>query len=193
MSIESKSYRLGELFCGPGGLGIGALSAVGSSGSRIIHQWASDIDETSCKTYSFNICQTSRDEISDSIYHTDVKDLDIGNLEEVDIFAYGFPCNDFSLVGKQKGFDGDYGPLYTYGVKVLNQFNPLVFVAENVGGIKSANGGKAFERILFDLGNAGKGEYAEKYSLVVIMDLLSYWTFRIYTDYISSQNLFTNF
>ena len=111
----------------------------------------------------------------------------------MDIFAYGFPCNDFSLVCKQKGFDGDYGPLYTYGVKVLNQFNPLVFVAENVGGIKSANGGKAFERILFDLGYAGKGGYDEKYSLVVIMDLLSYWTFRIYTDYISSQNLFTNF
>ena len=154
MSIKSKPYRLGELFCGPGGLGIGATSV---DNSRIIHQWASDIDESSCKTYSFNICQTPREEISDSVYHTDVKDLKIKNLEDIDIFAYGFPCNDFSLVGKQKGFDGDYGPLYTYGVEVLDYFKPKVFVAENVGGIKSANGGNAFEQILSDLKSSGNG------------------------------------
>ena len=31
-------------------------------------------------------------------------------------------CNDFSIVGEHKGFNGSYGPLYTYGVKVINHF-----------------------------------------------------------------------
>ena len=31
----------------------------------------------------------------------------------------GFPCNDFSLVGEQKGIEGKFGPLYRYGVNAL--------------------------------------------------------------------------
>ena len=68
-----------------------------------------------------------------------------------------FPCNDFSIVGEQRGFQGDYGPLYLYGLNVINRFNPRFFVAENVGGLASANEGKAFERILSDLSRAGRG------------------------------------
>ena len=41
--------------------------------------------------------------------------------------AFGFPCNDFSVVGEQKGFDGVYGPLYTYGVKVLKKYKRCGF------------------------------------------------------------------
>jgi len=78
-------------------------------------------------------------------------------IPSINAFAYGFPCNDFSIVGEQKGFHGEYGPLYTYGIKVLNYFNPKFFLAENVGGIASANKGKAFEKIIFDLENAGPG------------------------------------
>jgi DNA (cytosine-5)-methyltransferase 1 len=61
------------------------------------------------------------------------------------------------LVGEQRGFDGKFGPLYTYGIKVINLFKPKFFVAENVGGIRSANKGLAFKKILGDLENAGDG------------------------------------
>jgi len=33
--------------------------------------------------------------------------------------AFGFPCNDFSVVGEQKGINGVYRPLYTCGLKAL--------------------------------------------------------------------------
>lgn len=36
----------------------------------------------------------------------DVRKLDIDSLGEIDALAFGFPCNDFSVVGEQKGFDG---------------------------------------------------------------------------------------
>ena len=150
-------FRLGELFSGPGGLALGAVQAnLEHKGEKytISHKWATDYDEDSCRTYSRNICGT---ENSRSVICSDVRELDITSLSEIDAFAYGFPCNDFSVVGEHKGFEGKFGPLYTYGVKALDFFKPKFFVAENVGGINSANDGKAFKKILRDLANAGNG------------------------------------
>lgn len=76
------------------------------------------------------------------------KKIDIDSLESIDALAFGFPCNDFSVVGEQKGFNGEYGPLYTYGVKVLKKHKPQWFLAENVGGIRSANDGGALKKFL---------------------------------------------
>jgi DNA (cytosine-5)-methyltransferase 1 len=150
------TFKLGELFCGPGGLGLGAVQVKvdgRESVYEVRHEWATDYDLDSCETYIRNICPSW----PESVICQDVRTLKIETLPHIDAFAYGFPCNDFSLVGKQKGFDGEFGPLYTYGVKVLNCFKPKFFIAENVGGISSANNGEAFKRILFDLEKAGCG------------------------------------
>lgn len=120
-------------------------------GYRIVHQWANDFDKATCDTYIRNICP----EYADSVICEDVRKLEISKLSPIDALAFGFPCNDFSVVGEQKGFDGIYGPLYTYGVKALQIFNPAWFLAENVGGLRSANEGKAFTKILSDFKAAG--------------------------------------
>ena len=91
-------------------------------------------------------------------------------MADVDGLMFGFPCNDFSLVGEHKGFDGEFGPLYSYGVKVLEKHaalerRPKWFLAENVGGITSSNEGAAFEKILLDLENAGYRITPHKYKL----------------------------
>jgi len=155
--LKTKHYKYGELFAGPGGLALGAMLAqVGNDNQvyKIEHTWASDYDQDSCLTYADNIAEN----IPNSVICADVKLIDIKkDLSPIDIFAYGFPCNDFSIVGKQKGFNGRFGGLYTYGVKVLNEYKPIAFVAENVGGIFSANSGKVFKKILTDLSNAGNG------------------------------------
>ena len=151
-------FTLGELFSGPGGLAKGATN-IGfehnQENFQIQHGWANDIDADSCNTYRNNIPHAN----VENVICGDVTELDIDNLSEINAFAYGFPCNDFSLVGEQKGFDGKYGPLYTYGIKVINRFNPHFFVAENVGGITSANEGKALKKILSDLENSGNWGY----------------------------------
>lgn len=47
-------YRLGELFCGPGGIGWGALHAdIGNSDYKIVHEWANDYDKATCETYRY--------------------------------------------------------------------------------------------------------------------------------------------
>lgn len=150
-------FKLAELFCGPGGLSFGAISASAydEKGGRfgIKSVWANDIDENSCKTYSRNIHGGDRS----AVICAPVEKIDFKKVPSFDALAFGFPCNDFSIVGKQKGFNGKYGPLYTYGMKAINIHNPKWFMAENVSGLQSANEGKAFQKILSDLEKAGKG------------------------------------
>lgn len=149
-------FKLAELFCGPGGLSYGAMKAFVSNrlhSYSIKPIWSNDIDEDTCRTYARNIHNGDLKKVICS-------PVEIINFEKVpsfDALAFGFPCNDFSVVGEQKGFNGKFGPLYSFGVKAINIHNPKWFIAENVSGLQSANEGKAFAKILDDLENAGTG------------------------------------
>lgn len=148
--------RLGELFAGAGGMALGALEArVLADGTdfNFVHQWATDYDPAACATYRRNICPSE----PLTVICDDVRKMDLGSLPLIDALAFGFPCNDFSVVGEKRGIEGEFGPLYSYGVKVLELFRPRVFVAENVGGLRSANDGRTFYRVLSDLQRAGPG------------------------------------
>lgn len=153
----TEVFKLGELFSGPGGLALGAHEANKCvQNYRIEHAWASDYDSDTVKTYIENIPGAS----ASTLYHEDIRKLDLTKLPRTDAFAFGFPCNDFSVVGKQKGIDGTFGPLYQYGVDFLNLQSPKWFVAENVGGLRNSNDGATFKLILDKLSRAGeKGGY----------------------------------
>ncbi|MGR3320180.1 MAG: DNA cytosine methyltransferase [Candidatus Anammoxibacter sp.] len=160
-----KSVRLGEIFAGPGGIALGAI------GSKVVtkdtvcsinHVWATDYDPDTCETYRHNICPGN----PASVLCGDIRKLNFGKLKrisEIDALAFGFPCNDFSVVGEQKGINGNYGPLYSYGVKALKFFQPKWFLAENVGGLRNANEGMAFNTILQEFYNAGYSVYPHLY------------------------------
>lgn len=159
-------FKLGELFCGPGGLAVGASNAcfkLNNEKWSISHAWATDYDKSTCETYINNICKGKRN----SVICEDIRNLDLNNLlriSEIDALAFGFPCNDFSQVGEQKGINGNFGPLYQYGVQMLKLAKPLWFLAENVGGLKSANQGKAFDLILESMYEAGYSLFPHLYS-----------------------------
>lgn len=163
--MTNINYRLGELFCGPGGIALGAINAkVQFNGSvfRINHAWATDYDPNTCKTYTKNICSNN----PKSVICSDIRSLDyevLASISEIDGLAFGFPCNDFSAVGEQKGIQGNFGPLYSYGVKALRLFQPIWFLAENVGGLRNANDGKAFNIILNSFKDAGYKIYPHLY------------------------------
>jgi DNA (cytosine-5)-methyltransferase 1 len=155
-----KKIILGELFSGPGGIAIGAelanLSITDFSDVQFEHGWAVDYHEETVETYRHNVQGATKE----SALCADVRNISakqLSKISKIDGFAYGFPCNDFSLVGEHKGIDGNFGPLYSYGIPILNEFNPKFFIAENVGGIRSANEGKTLLKILDDLSKAGKG------------------------------------
>ncbi len=151
---------MGELFCGPGGIACGALSAsIENKDFSIVHAWANDYDQDTCNTYTHNICPQS----PESVICEDVRKLDLRNLGAIDALAFGFPCNDFSVVGEQKGFNGTYGPLYKYGAEALRIYQPQWFLAENVGGLASANEGSALYTILKEFSDSGYKVYPHLY------------------------------
>ncbi|KAB8125585.1 DNA cytosine methyltransferase [Gracilibacillus oryzae] len=150
----------GELFSGPGGMSMGAKEASVTHPKTgevffIEHRWSKDFDSDTCKTFGKNICG---DEEDPSVHLGPVEKLPIGNrdlLPDIDCLTFGFPCNDYSQVGKRHGLEGEYGPLYSYGVKAIKEYQPKFFVAENVGGLQSANEGKAFIQILSEMEECG--------------------------------------
>lgn len=156
--MNFKAYKLGELFCGPGGIALGAFDAEVTKDDtvhKIVHAWATDYDEDTCETYRFNICpENEKSVVCKDIRRPGVLDA-LGKISSINGLAFGFPCNDYSIVGEQKGIDGVYGPLYSYGIEALRKFQPEWFLAENVGGLRNANEGNAFQTILHEMQEAG--------------------------------------
>jgi DNA (cytosine-5)-methyltransferase 1 len=156
MSKKTVKFKLAELFSGPGGLALGAIRSVAENRNTIYNVasvWANDYDSDTCRTYARNIHNGDEK----NVVCAPVQEIDFKKVPKFDALAFGFPCNDFSVVGEQKGFDGKFGPLYSHGVRAINIHSPKWFIAENVSGLQSANGGNAFRQILKDLSEAGKG------------------------------------
>lgn len=146
-------------------MGALAARAIAPSGEffTVEHAWATDYDPATCRTYRRNICPHT----PDSVICEDIRRLNLDcfrNISEIDALAFGFPCNDFSQVGEQKGVKGTFGPLYRYGVEALKRYRPLWFMAENVGGLRSANEGNAFATILRAMFDAGYSLYPHYYA-----------------------------
>lgn len=77
----NTTFRLGELFCGPGGIALGAKWAseiMNPTDYRISHAWATDYDKDTCETYRTNICPDSKK----SVVHEDIRKLKIEYLEK---------------------------------------------------------------------------------------------------------------
>jgi DNA (cytosine-5)-methyltransferase 1 len=155
-----KKLFLGELFSGPGGIATGALKAASECGVELEHAWAVDYDRDSCLTYARNILCSAEDDLPISVLNKSVTGVKFKDLSKIHALAFGFPCNDFSMVGEKRGTSGEFGPLYSYGVKAIKAHAPLFFVAENVGGLRSsktATGESALAMIIRELRNAGPG------------------------------------
>lgn len=150
--MQNHIFTLGELYCGPGGLACGALRSKSHDGTLSVrHGWANDYDHDTCLTYTKNICPDD----PASVHESDVRDLPIEKLGDIDAFAYGFPCNSFSGVGEHQGIaNPKFGQLYWYGIEVLRHYHPMWFIAENVSGIRSA-GTNDFQIILKDMRESG--------------------------------------
>lgn len=133
---------VGSLFSGIGGIDL-AFKQVGYSIS-----WAIENDSACCKTYRHNFHNSS-------LVEADIRDIDPEKLEKVDVMAAGFPCQSFSVAGKQRGFKDPRGNLFFEVVRFAKVLNPEIIFLENVPNLADHDGGKSFNIIhnkLFELG-----------------------------------------
>ncbi|WP_327210437.1 DNA cytosine methyltransferase [Rhizobium leguminosarum] len=156
-----RTIRIGEYFCGAGGMAAGALSAGGAL-ETVQSVWAVDADQDACATYAANLhsgepvlSELPAEGYGRFVLNADVRTIDPTRLPDVDGFLFGFPCNDFSTAGESRGLSGRHGPLYREGVRVLKAKRPAFFVAENVGGILQTDDCEAFSTIVADLSRPG--------------------------------------
>ena len=97
----------------------------------------------------------------------DITKVNVFNLPkpgEIDLVTYGFPCQDISLAGKQKGLFNEDGSLTRSGLffealKVIEYCKPKVAIAENVKNLTSKKFSKEFGIVLQSLEEAGYNNY----------------------------------
>ena len=84
----------------------------------------------------------------DEFYH-DVTKLDGTKYRnKIDLLVWGSPCQDLSLAGKRKGFNGDKSSLFREGAKIQSEIMPKNFIFENVVGLLSSNNGNDYKEVL---------------------------------------------
>lgn len=109
--------------------------------------WANDIDPDAVATYRRNIGQ--------HIILADVRQLRLCDLPEADIVIGGFPCQGFSRANRLRSASDERNTLYLEFLRVIRGKKPKYFVAENVPGILSLDGGRVARRIVKDFERAG--------------------------------------
>lgn len=92
-------------------------------------------------------------------YAKDISEVKGSEIPKVDIWCAGFPCQDISVAGCQRGLKGERSNLFFQFVRCLKEKEegdrPEWVILENVKNLLSVNKGWDFARVLFALGKAG--------------------------------------
>lgn len=133
-----SSYTFIDLFSGIGGFHL----ALNSFGAKCVY--ACEWDKFAKQVYTNNFNITPDDDI------TKVKE---DNIPDHDILCAGFPCQPFSISGKQLGFNDCRGTLFFDIARIINAKKPKLLILENVKNLISHNNGDTFKTIYNTLSN----------------------------------------
>lgn len=144
--------------------------------------FACEIDKYARKTYE-QLHNTHK-------FYKDITTRDHNEVEQLDMYIAGFPCQAFSMAGKRKGFEDTRGTLFYNVAEFIKINRPNVFILENVKGLLSHDSGRTFQTITDILSNGG-GTQNGQISFDVFEDGLGYhiyWQVLNTKDYGIPQN-----
>lgn len=127
-----SNYNFIDLFAGIGGFHL----ALDSFGAKCV--FASEWDKFASKTYQENFGIKP---------FGDVTKINESEIPYHDILCGGFPCQAFSISGKQKGFEDTRGTLFFDIARIVNYHKPKVLFLENVKNLVKHENGKTLEII----------------------------------------------
>lgn len=122
----------------------------------------SEIDPQAVKTYCANYHPKADNEIAmgDIVSFTS-KTENITNLPDFDLVTGGFPCQTFSMMGKQAGFNEDRGQMFFHILDILSARMPRYVLLENVKNLKTHDRGRTFARIKSELEALGYNVFTD--------------------------------
>lgn len=127
-----------SFFSGLGGLDKGFVD----TGYDII--WANDFDKFAVQTYKANF--------GEHIVLGDINEIPLNEIPDCDVLIGGFPCQPFSMMGQQKGFEDARGTLFFRIAEIIDDKikqgkKPKAIILENVRSLRTHNKGKTYKEI----------------------------------------------
>ena len=141
VELDRVIMKIVSLFSGAGGLDLGLMQA----GHSIV--WANDVDSDCVKTYAHNI--------GNHIVLAAIEEVSSTYIPDCDAVVGGFPCQGFSQANRLRFRKDPRNRLYEEFLRIVLDKQPKWFLAENVRGILSLDGGAAIARIERDFQSAG--------------------------------------
>lgn len=109
----------------------------------------SDTSKLACKTYKI------LHDTSGEFFVSNIKNISKENIPQYDVLIAGFPCQTFSVIGRQEGFDDIRGQIIFTINNILEFSQPKYFILENVKGLVTHNKGQTYKTILKLLSDSG--------------------------------------
>ena len=126
----------------------GFASGLADAGFEI--RWANDNDPHACAAFRHRFPHVR-------LFERDVRTLHGNELEPVDVFAAGFPCQSFSQAGDRRGFKDQRGELFFEIPRLLDELSsrPRLLILENVPHLLHGAEGEWFDTVRRELRQAG--------------------------------------
>lgn len=125
--MPKKVVKFIDLFSGMGGIRLGFEQAFKKAGYNTRCVLTSEIKEAAIKAHELNF--------PGEVLKGDVTKIATTDIEDFDFLLAGFPCQAFSVAGKQRGFADTRGTLFFEVERILREKKPYGFILENVEGL----------------------------------------------------------
>ncbi len=125
-----KNWKFIDLFAGLGGFRL----ALESLGAECVYssEWDIAAQEVYCDNFG-------------DVPAGDITKVDETSIPDHDILCAGFPCQAFSISGKQRGFEDSRGTLFFDVARIVKEKKPKIVFMENVKNFATHDGGKTLE------------------------------------------------
>jgi len=140
-TYQGTYFRFIDLFAGIGGWRIPAEQLGGEC------VFTAEIDKIALQTYNHNF--------KTNVQSCDITTLDETMIPEFDVLFASFPCQAFSISGKQLGFEDTRGTLVFDVLRIAKYHKPPIIFMENVDNFATHDNGKTWittKRAFEDIG-----------------------------------------
>jgi len=141
--IPQLPYKTIDLCAGIGGIRKG-FEMTGHYSNVL----SAEVDRYACKTYQHLFGDDPTNDLTTEVFKEKISSV------QYDLLLAGFPCQTFSRVGKEKGFDDETkGKIFFHIAEIIKKTRPMALFLENVDRLVTHDNGNTFRTILNTLIN----------------------------------------